>query len=596
MSRRSTPLRPHLLTLLVLATVGLAGPAPATQPAAAAGFGTDPVEALLPGPLLAVAPIHRADGSTALAALVGPPEPPDEDEEDAEAPGETARDEEPGPRLRSLLLVDPGTGDRTVLAEGLPETARRLATLTRAALSGQGATDLIVVISPAGALLVDPEHSPGGSATADGEAPRALDLGPSLDRAAVLAPATPFAGQGGPLALARPGELTLVSAAGGSPTPVGHFTLPKRARRTRWGVRITSPEVHRVAGDPAAESGPPCWAVGPETYGKRRLRTLLECLGPDGEPQDPIEAWSLLPDGETVTETVYTRYEGRPMLVVLTRQKLGLFVKQRLRAFPLAASRTRVGTEPVLATETVCPIWHDSALGFADTDGDGRDDLYLVCEKGLIDQELRLEIYRGVGPGTGEIGFDPRVRDVELDGEFGSWLFGRDWTGDGLPDLLAVRDGAIEAPSRHRRQAAPGRAPGAGHDRPRSTERGRPHDHRRSERRCERGISGRRPHHPPRRPPHPRRHRPRRRRPPRAPRLPEWQTRRHAGDSLGAVGSALSADPSYRIVRSFGIWSSGTPIARRISRSFSCTSRSFSGPIRTSCFCASDSSWSRGSA
>ena len=34
--------------------------------------------------------------------------------------------------------------------------------------------------------------------------------------------------------------------------------------------------------------------------------------------------------------------------------------------------------------------------------------------------------------------------DVELDGEFGSWLFGRDWTGDGLPDLLAVRDGAIE--------------------------------------------------------------------------------------------------------------------------------------------------------
>ena len=244
--------------------------------------------------------------------------------------------------------------------------------------------------------------------------------------------------------MARPGELTLVAATGGAPAAVGRFSLPKRAQRTRWGVRITSPKVHRVADEPATPAAPPCWAVGPEAFGKRRLRTLLYCLGPGGEPEEPVEAWSLLPAGETVTETVYTRFEGRPMLVTLTREKLGLFVKQRLRAFPLEASRTRVGTEPTLATETVCPIWHDSALGFADADGDGRHDLYLVCEKGLIDQELRLEVYRGTGRGTGEPGFDPRVSDIELDGEFGSWLFGQDWTGDGLPDLLAVRDGAIE--------------------------------------------------------------------------------------------------------------------------------------------------------
>ena len=134
------------------------------------------------------------------------------------------------------------------------------------------------------------------------------------------------------------------------------------------------------------------------------------------------------------------RYAGRPLLVVLTRDKVGLFVKQRLRVFALAASRNRIGTPPLLLRETHCPIWHTSILGFADADRDGRLDLYLACDKGLVDQELRLEVYPGRQIGT----LDPRVRDVELDGEYSSWIFGRDWTGDGLPDLLAVRDGSLE--------------------------------------------------------------------------------------------------------------------------------------------------------
>ena len=436
-----------LLALLAGASMGSA------RPTAAAGFGADPVETLLPGPLLAAALVHRADGSIAVAVLVGPPEPPDPPSKDDEV-DEGAPPDDEGPRLRSLHLVDPRTGASTILAEGLPETSRRLATLSRSTGTGGESTDgvglggrghlgdLIVVVMPGGARLIDPEDDAMAEpATTSGASSSA---GFPLDRATVLAPGRFGGAPSGPLdplAVARPGELTLVAAAGGAPAVVDRFPLPKRARHTRWGVRITSPEVHRVADDRAEPADPPCWAVGPEAVGKRRLRTLLECLGPDGPAQDPVETWSLLPAEETVTEAVYARYEGRPVLLVLTREKLGLFVKQRLRAFLLEASRTRVGTSPMLAADTVCPLSHDSGLGFADVDGDGRDDLYLVCEKGLVDRELRLEVHRGTGRSAGEIGFDPRVGDVELDGEFGSWLFGRDWTGDGLPDLLAVRDG-----------------------------------------------------------------------------------------------------------------------------------------------------------
>ena len=493
----ASPVPAVLLPLLLLLTAALAGPA---RPALALGgtiLDARPVESLLPGPLVDAALVHRRDGATLVAVLVGPPVPPDEDNaedaEDAEQEGDDTPDRnqdqdrdgdrdrheaaedgasaEQAPRLRTLLLIDPRTGTQTLLAEGLPQTARRLATLSRPDASGKTTTDLLVVTTSDGSRLIDPDDPSGapsggrGTRSPEDPAGTEVDADQTLTGSLGLGAATVLAPKGlddvpdgasaprRPLAVARPGQLTLVEAALGTDSSpdrakvvaAGGFPLPKRAKRTRWGVRITSPEVHRVV-DGTGTSGstaspaPPCWAIGPEVYGKRRLRTLLDCLGPDGQPADAVEAWSLLPGEETVTKTVYTRYRDRPVLLVLTRDKLGLFVKQRLRAFPLDASRTRVGTAPILAADTVCPIWHDSSLGFADVDGDGRDDLYLVCQKGLIDQELRLEVYSGTDAG----GLEPRVRDVELDGDFGSWLFGRDWTGDGLPDLLAVRDGAIE--------------------------------------------------------------------------------------------------------------------------------------------------------
>jgi hypothetical protein len=169
--------------------------------------------------------------------------------------------------------------------------------------------------------------------------------------------------------------------------------------------------------------------------GPRRLRTLLYCAG----AEEPLETWALLPRAETVRQARFLRHGGRPVLAVLSSEQTGLFVKQALRVFPLEASRNRVGAEPLLAADTGCPMWRASTLGLADADGDGRDDVVLVCEQGLVDPELRVEVYRGEDGG----GFASRARETKLDGSYGSWDFGTDWTGDGLPDLAAVRDEAL---------------------------------------------------------------------------------------------------------------------------------------------------------
>lgn len=404
------------------------------------------VEVQLPGPLLSAAVVRLEDGEHRLAVLVGPPKKErNEEGEDEDSSAKGTPDAAPDEPLRTLLLVDPTDGrtERIETAtEGLPESARRLMALPR-----EGADDLLVVTTGGGALLVDPaERSGKPQDPADVKGSVLLPSHLSPDRAALLA-------------VARPGTLELFRARpDGTLRATGALPLPKRAERTRWGVRVTSPPIHRIETERGAEGATtgggsaPCWAVGPEAHGKRRLRTLLHCLGDEEqeeqmepvEPTEPVEVWSLLPEGETVTETLYTRYRGRPLLVVLTRTKLGLFVKQHLRLFPLEASRNRVGTEPILATETACPLWRNSSLGFADVDGDGREDLYLVCEKGLVDQELRLEVYAALGDEGAGDRFEPRARSVDLDGEYSSWSFGSDWTGDGLPDLLAVQQGAIE--------------------------------------------------------------------------------------------------------------------------------------------------------
>lgn len=405
---------------------------------AAAASGFDRSDVHLPGPLLSAVVARGGDGAPGLAVLVGPPARGDDD-------GETSSDEDEDGRPRSLLWIDLRRGDAgeaRLLAEGLPPTAHRV---TAVRGSGDGAArELLVVADDDGLTVLDLAGSPDS---------RRLRRSRAAFRGTLLPANGLEPDPAGVLATARPGTLELLATdSEGRLTTAESFELPKRAERRRWGVRIRSPEVHRLREESAGTSAP-CWAVGPEAHGTRRLRSLLYCAedatrsaqstqsAPRGEP---IEAWSLLPAGDTVSEVLFTRYpvgtSARPLLVVLTREKLGPFVEQGLRVFPLEASRNRVGSGPLFTVETDCPLWRSSALGFADADGDGRKDLYLVCEKGMIDQELRIEVYRYLGAGR----FEERARDENLDGRRSSWAYGPDWTGDGLPDLLAVREGVLE--------------------------------------------------------------------------------------------------------------------------------------------------------
>lgn len=248
----------------------------------------------------------------------------------------------------------------------------------------------------------------------------------------------------------RFGSLDLVPISrGGSPTeaaPGHHFDLPRRAQRRPWGLRLTSPGAQPFE-RAASPDEPPCFATEPEAHGPR-LRVLLLCPAPGSDPgpdgdRAPEETWALLPGDETVTEWHFGLLDGAPALAVLTRAKLGLFVKQDLRVFALAGSRSRLGATPILAASTDCPIWRRLDLAFADADGDGLQDVVLVCEKGLVDPELRVELHRRRGANERGSAFEsPRV--TELEGELDAWSYRDDWTGDGLADLVTLHEGRVE--------------------------------------------------------------------------------------------------------------------------------------------------------
>lgn len=279
--------------------------------------------------------------------------------------------------------------------------------------------------------LLDPLAPPGSPAAG----PELLAAGLPEGTRIVLDSRSDGAPAGPPYLLAtRVGRVEVLdpSAAGG-PAPTLSLPLPRRAERTARGLRLESPAVQAVPG----HGSPLCLATEPEAQGRQRLRALLSCSA-DREPE---EVWALLPGAETVAEARYLRLGDAPVLAVLTRSKLGPFVEQDLRVFALGANRTRAGEPPVLAARTGCPLWRSSELTAADADGDGKDDLVLLCEKGLVDRELRVEVFRNLAPPGEAPRLDRRSRAVSLEGEHDSWWYGADLTGDGLPDLLSLRDG-----------------------------------------------------------------------------------------------------------------------------------------------------------
>ncbi len=226
------------------------------------------------------------------------------------------------------------------------------------------------------------------------------------------------------LPVAHTGALELLaSGPGGTLVHKASFPLPVKAERRRWGVRLSSPPVSLLPGDPAL------FAAGPEAEGKRRLRTLLQPA--DGSA--PFDAWSLLPVGERLAgDRAYLRLDGAPALAATSFEKVGVFAKKRLRLFLLARDRSRKGSPPSFSTETDCPLWFPLDATVADADGDGRQDLILSHPGGLRGKELQVSIYKGLGNGR----FDPHPRRWKLSEEVTDWRYGADLTGDGVPDLL----------------------------------------------------------------------------------------------------------------------------------------------------------------
>ncbi|HSL83923.1 MAG TPA: hypothetical protein VLF66_14200 [Thermoanaerobaculia bacterium] len=338
----------------------------------------------------------------------------------------TAEVEVPGALLAGAVVLHPDRSGRGVVA---------LLVRTGDGPDGECSRDL---------YLVDPLAPPGSAAAGPELVARDLPAGTRI-----VPDARPDGSPAGPphLLAARVGRAEILDpSAPDGLAPTLALPLPRRAERTARGLRLESPAVQAVPGHGSLL----CLATEPEAHGRQRLRVLLSCSG----QEEPEEVWALLPGAETVTESRYLRLGGVPVLAVLTRTKLGPFVVQDLRVFALAGSRTRAGEPPLLAARTGCPLCRSSELAAADADGDGRDDLVLLCQKGLIDRELRVVVFRNIAAPGEPPRFERRSRAVTVEGEHDAWWYGADLTGDGLPDLLSLRDGRfleLRAGSRGRR-------------------------------------------------------------------------------------------------------------------------------------------------
>jgi VCBS repeat protein len=342
----------------------------------------------LPGTLVRAAAVTGPGGRSGVALLVA------------------ARPDKKG--AKTLLFLDPQRRSIERLAAGLDEEVN---SVTAFDLAGNGAA--VAIAGMQGGLF-----TPAG-----GEKARQVLEEPYVD---LLSVAGDTAGRPW-IPAARTGLLELLGPAtpGGPLGRRASFPLPVRAERPRWGLRLASPPVTLLPGEP------PVFTVGPEEVGRRRIKTLLlQAIG--GEP---TEAWSLLPADERLTsDRRYLRLDGTPALAATTFGKIGVFAKKRFRLFLLGRDRSRKGTGPNLAFETDCPLWYPLDAYAADADGDGRQDLILVHPGGLRGRETQVSAYRGLGAGK----FDPEPRRWKLNDQPRDWLYGPDLTGDGVPDFLLL--------------------------------------------------------------------------------------------------------------------------------------------------------------
>lgn len=236
------------------------------------------------------------------------------------------------------------------------------------------------------------------------------------------------------LYLARLGGLDRVVPDGtGGIEVVELSSLPIRAERLPGGIKLHSPEVTVLE----SGGGGGLYAIGPESVGSRRLRTLLV----DRAGQTSEEVWSALPEPEVVQWRDYVRLNGRPALVVTVNSadKLGIFERQRLRVFELSSDRTRAGAPTILESRTASRRWQRVWPTVVDLNADGADDLVLIQTDGLGGMKLVAEAFLGDGGG----GLSAVPRRTAVDRPVSLALFGPDFTGDGAPDLVVAAAGEL---------------------------------------------------------------------------------------------------------------------------------------------------------
>lgn len=364
---------------LVLILILLAGPSSAS---------TEMKAISLPGSPQAMMPARDAQGTPGLALLF-------------------VKEEE-----RSLRFLDPVSGRLEVLAANLPEEAASLHSFDfgsgpRLLVGGKG---VLYSVGPDGALekiLEDPGFTPGSLRGVTGTLK-------------------------GSLPIARAGRLDLLVPSGSSLVSKASFPLPVKAERKSWGLSLTSPSVSVL---PGAGEEPALFAAGPVAHGKRRLLTLLFSAAGG----DPVEAWSLLPAEENLDNSVLLRLDGRPALAVTTYEKIGVFQKKRVRVFFLEKDRSRGGTPPVVAAQTECPAWGRLDVMAADMDGDSRQDVAVICDRGILDRSLRVAVHRNLGSGKFEA--KGRIWDQEMEPR--DWVYAPGLTEDGRPGLLISNEAGL---------------------------------------------------------------------------------------------------------------------------------------------------------
>ena len=384
--------------------------------------GVEVVDAWLPGSLLDRALPRLADGRRKIILLVA------------------VQSGEEYPRLLlELNLVD---GTLEELRDRMPDDADSLQAID---LNGDGMDELLVGgpgwVTRYGPVdgsepmrrkkrlaqgdEVDLRSRPAMYGASDGETERS-----SSGHDASAGPVA-SAGQEAGLFLTRVGALDLYEPPRFERTQ--SVDLPIQAEREPGGIRLRSPPVTVV------EQGQSRWlyAVGPESFGHQRLRTLLV----DATSGESWETWSQLPGPEVVQWSWYRVINGRPMLIVTTNSagKLGVFEHQQMRVFALSQDRTRAGKVPVLTAKTASNRWHRLWQFVADVNADGRDDLVLLQTDGMGGMKMVAEAWLGTEKG----GFDPRAPRTAMDQPMAAPLYGPDFTGDGVPDLTVANEGEI---------------------------------------------------------------------------------------------------------------------------------------------------------